>query len=342
MVPIFIVEPLQTLSTMNRRSTTRKTTASFLSRLCRISWWGNANIDKEEEPVNNPRKQKESTKSKVGKVHIQTTSIFVTVPSNDTIITYNGGCGYNRKLLPLPSPRFASTSRRRSRSHNESRTRTTAGGKNNCCWRRVQKELGKSYSKLRQYDAHYLTYALLDQAVDLIEPIIQQIRNEIVQEQQILKDEIYNNTSRLDRIHDLRAELERIVRKLKPFMRLLVHVIEDDTISAGATIYIRDVLDNLECYDDDIKDLIALCQSIDDEVGEYQSRRMDRTLYILTVISAIFLPAQFLTGVWGMNFLHMPELDDQYGYLMFWVISIVLMASSLFVILRIHYYGKFW
>ena len=35
---------------------------------------------------------------------------------------------------------------------------------------------------------------------------------------------------------------------------------------------------------------------------------------VLTVISAIFLPLTLLSGIYGMNFVNMPELDDQYSY----------------------------
>ena len=34
----------------------------------------------------------------------------------------------------------------------------------------------------------------------------------------------------------------------------------------------------------------------------------------LTVLSAIFFPLTLLTGIWGMNFEHMPELSWRYGY----------------------------
>jgi magnesium transporter len=37
-------------------------------------------------------------------------------------------------------------------------------------------------------------------------------------------------------------------------------------------------------------------------------------LRVLTVISAIFLPLTLLAGIYGMNFQHMPELDDPYSY----------------------------
>jgi magnesium transporter len=35
---------------------------------------------------------------------------------------------------------------------------------------------------------------------------------------------------------------------------------------------------------------------------------------ILTVFSAIVLPLSLVAGVYGMNFRHMPELDQPWGY----------------------------
>ena len=38
------------------------------------------------------------------------------------------------------------------------------------------------------------------------------------------------------------------------------------------------------------------------------------------------MPAQFLAALYGMNFVGMPELEWEYGYLMFWVLMVVLTA----------------
>ena len=191
-------------------------------------------------------------------IRVNMTSIFVKMPKNDTMILHVHALKHSPHL-----------------------------------GQRVKKELERSYSKLRQYDAQYLVYALLDEAVDALEPIISRVKQEIQDEREFLLATHYNS---LDRIHHLKSELTKVNQKLKPFMRLLTHVIEDDAISPGATIYLRDVLDNLEGFDEEFRHLLNTCASVDDDAEKFQSRQMDKTLYTLTVISAVFLPAQFLTG----------------------------------------------
>jgi magnesium transporter len=44
------------------------------------------------------------------------------------------------------------------------------------------------------------------------------------------------------------------------------------------------------------------------------TERTNRVVQTLTVISAIFFPLTLITGLYGMNFKHMPELDWHYGY----------------------------
>jgi Mg2+ and Co2+ transporter CorA len=305
MVPVFTIEPLPMKVSTPRGLSARG--SSFLSSVFSSCFRRGSRADKArisdfsgEEAIND---RLDDDGLKIGKIRIQMTSIFVNVPTNDTIITYNND-------------------------------RTSGDSFGSDCWLRVQKELGKGYSKLRQYDAQYLTYALLDRAVDLIDPIVRQLRKELSHEKQDLPETNYQS---LERVHQLREQLENVVRKLKPFMRLLVHVIEDDAISPGATVYLRDVLDNLECHDDEVKYLILECQTLDADAEKFQSRKMDQTLYTLTVISAIFLPAQFLTGVWGMNFEHMPELDETWGYAMFWGVA-VFMSMTLLCVLD---FGRF-
>mmetsp|Transcript_27891 Transcript_27891/g.50458 ORF Transcript_27891/g.50458 Transcript_27891/m.50458 type:complete len:531 (+) Transcript_27891:81-1673(+) len=232
-------------------------------------------------------------------VNAEMISIFVNVPRNNTIIT----CAVGSMLGA-----------------------SSNSGAQKKYWQRVERELEKPYSKLRQYDAQYLTYSLLDQSVDLLEPIAKAMRKEIDNERERLRRTDYQT---LHRIYGIRKNLEKVCRIIKPFLRVLTHVIEDNLICPGVTFYLRDVLDNLEGAEDDLRQLIEQCEAIDSDADKFQDKQMNRTLYVLTVVSAIFLPAQFLTGVWGMNFIDMPELNTSWGYEMFWVITGILMISLL-------------
>jgi len=58
------------------------------------------------------------------------------------------------------------------------------------------------------------------------------------------------------------------------------------------------------------------------------SHRLNDTMRVLTVITAIFVPLTFIAGIYGMNFANMPELEWQHGYLYAW--TIMLITASIF------------
>ena len=60
--------------------------------------------------------------------------------------------------------------------------------------------------------------------------------------------------------------------------------------------------------------------------------RMNQVMKTLTIISVVFAPLTFLAGIYGMNFVDMPELKWSYGYplcLLFMAIISAVMISWL-------------
>jgi magnesium transporter len=53
-----------------------------------------------------------------------------------------------------------------------------------------------------------------------------------------------------------------------------------------------------------------------------QGHRMNQVVKTLTIVSTIFIPLTFIAGIYGMNFLYMPELKWKYGYLGIWLVII--------------------
>jgi magnesium transporter len=69
----------------------------------------------------------------------------------------------------------------------------------------------------------------------------------------------------------------------------------------------------------------------------FQQEESTRKINVLTIIQAIFVPLTFIGGVYGMNFVNIPELKLEYGYLYVWVLFVGL-ASALLT----YFYKKGW
>lgn len=65
---------------------------------------------------------------------------------------------------------------------------------------------------------------------------------------------------------------------------------------------------------------IERCGGVTMAIEGYNTKKSNDTLFILTILTALMIPTQFLTGVWGMNFKNMPELNTSYGYWVFWAL----------------------
>lgn len=66
----------------------------------------------------------------------------------------------------------------------------------------------------------------------------------------------------------------------------------------------------------------------------YQARldmKMNSTMKLFTVITAIFLPLTLITGWYGMNFVNMPELTSPHGYTAIIAVSISVVLICIFI-----------
>lgn len=62
------------------------------------------------------------------------------------------------------------------------------------------------------------------------------------------------------------------------------------------------------------------------------SHRTNKVVTRLTVLSMVFMPLHFLAAVYGMNFDDMPELGWRFGYIGFWIFSVVLVTCLLLLL----------
>ena len=120
-----------------------------------------------------------------------------------------------------------------------------------------------------------------------------------------------------DEILDLRSELMTIgavIGDQLPALQALRATDKPYFEMADAQDYLNCAVTNLQVAD----------RSSDWQEGRIRALRLgfqmhaqektNRRLNLLTILSAVFTPLTFLAGIWGMNFVHMPELNLRYAY----------------------------
>jgi magnesium transporter len=178
----------------------------------------------------------------------------------------------------------------------------------------VRERLRHGKGLIRKSGPDYLLYALVDALVDEFFPVLESY-GERVEE---LEDEVIERPEpeTLNEIHRIKRELLVLRRTAWPERELInalqreeAHLIKPET-----RVFLRDcydhtiqVIDMVETYRDLASGLLEVYLSS-------ASNRLNEVMKVLTIISTIFIPLNFIAGVYGMNFHNMPELNSPFGY----------------------------
>ncbi|WP_101843700.1 magnesium/cobalt transporter CorA [Halobacillus sp. Marseille-P3879] len=179
-------------------------------------------------------------------------------------------------------------------------------------------------------DEYFVLYQLLDKVVDQYFPIVYDIEDHI--------NEIEDNTRKLsmeqllEELFDRRSELLKIRQTVHPMRDLLYRMLNTHHLDGvkERKEYFIDIYDHLIKVAEIVGSNREMTQDIRDSYLSLNSHQTNRTMQILTVISVIFMPLTFIAGVYGMNFVNMPELSTQYGYFVVWVVMIAMAVTMIF------------
>jgi len=177
----------------------------------------------------------------------------------------------------------------------------------------VQESVLKSGLPLRRSPVEVL-HALLDRQVEGLEGHVDSIEERIAQ----LEDAVFARPSNHHIVSLLAVkrnllQLRRWMAKQREVMlRLGRH--EFGLISQTDAMLFRDVHDHLSRISDHLDSSREMLTSIQEAYLSVTSNRLNEIMKFLTLFSAIILPLTVITGIYGMNFEHMPELREKWGY----------------------------
>lgn len=188
-------------------------------------------------------------------------------------------------------------------------------------WRRIREP-----STQENRDHNYVAYMIMDKLVDNYFPTLYKIEDQL-NELEVQAETNGNIQAMTEQVYDIRADLLRLRRTVIPMRDLLYRVISSDKIPGVKEqhAYFTDIHDHLLKLTEMIESNREMTADLRDGYDSLRSNRMNAIMKTLTVITTIFMPLTFIAGVYGMNFVHMPELEWSWGY--FAVIGVMLVLG---------------
>ena len=181
-------------------------------------------------------------------------------------------------------------------------------------WDPIRARLRKAGSRLRQGDASFLAYSLLDAIVDHCFPILERYAEQLLDLEELVMEN--PDSTIMGRIHQFNRNLMLLRRQLWPMRDVILHLQREthECMSDNTRTYLRDVYDHLVQIIDIIETYREIAASMTETYATSMGNRLNEVMKVLTVVTTIFVPLSFLSSVWGMNFARMPEMHWAHAF----------------------------
>lgn len=166
----------------------------------------------------------------------------------------------------------------------------------------------------QQAHMDYLLYLFIDCWVDTLMDSVEGFSAKVDKLDGMLLQ--LTDSDLLPRLHRMKHDASRLRRSVAPLRDVLGVLMRNDytVLSNEYSWYLRDTYDHcLQLMENLDFTRDALLTMMEVTLGS-QSNRLNQQMRLLTTVSIVFMPLTVITGIYGMNFEHMPELRWHYGY----------------------------
>lgn len=141
-------------------------------------------------------------------------------------------------------------------------------------------------------------------------------------------------------IINIRKEAITLRRYIAPQRDVMVYLRSSDMdwLEQLHKRQIQESLDRLTRYIEDLDMIRERAQIIKDELANALADRLNRNMYILSVIAAIFLPLGFLTGLLGINVGGIPGAEDNNAFYIFIAMLIALVITQVTIFKKLKWF----
>ena len=204
----------------------------------------------------------------------------------------------------------------------------------------IHRRLENPKARLRRNGPDYLAYAILDAVVDGYYPILEDLGETI---ESLERGALRNPQPKLlAKIHVTKNQLGVLRRSVWPQREMVQALLLDESlfISDKTREFLRDTLD----HSSQVADIVDMYRdSTSSLVNTYMSaiaHRSNEIMKVLTLMTSVFVPPTFIAGVYGMNFIDMPELKVSGAYPAILILMVFMIAGMLWFFRRRGWLGS--
>jgi magnesium transporter len=202
----------------------------------------------------------------------------------------------------------------------------------------VRERIRRGTGRIRLSGTDYLYYALLDEVVDKYFPILDKLNHDLVMiEDEMLSNALTSDKDTIQQIHHAKSDLLLLHRTIWPISDIVSMIMREETplITKATRNFLRDV------YDHSIQanELAQFCRDMASGLLNtflaYEGHKTNDIIKVLTLVTALFIPLNFIASIYGMNFdpnrspFNMPELEWYYGYPFVWALMLAVAIGML-------------
>ena len=192
----------------------------------------------------------------------------------------------------------------------------------------------KRNCSIMQKDTEFLMHKIIDSLVDNYLPIIDDLGEKV----DAMEKDIFARSDQkvLNKLFTLKKDILYLRRIIHPQREILRNISsgEHKQICFECRLHFKDVYDHLfmiseliESYRDTLSGAMEAYLSV-------VSNKLNEVMKVLTVIATILMPLTLVSGIFGMNFSHMPLLQSSYGFTFTMVFMGIIALVMLFLFKR--------
>ena len=154
----------------------------------------------------------------------------------------------------------------------------------------------------------------MSSVIDDIDEAVDQLENDVVESE---------NPQLRHELSKLRTQVIGLRRYLSPQREVMVRLSQDKMqwLSDADRIRLREVSDRIIRYVEDLDAVRERAAVVQEELASRLAEQMNKRMYMLSMVAAVFLPLGFLTGLLGINVGGIPGANNPLGFE--WVMGLI-------------------